>query len=158
MKRTDYQVEHVLEWQVVTKFFEWVQAKKGNEKFDNPDPTKSNRVAFCPYWKATWEGAHSPVFKLNPDDKKELNAIDHLRYAYPGKGNYEEEFVWLHTAVYSPAKAQVILLRLIHIIEQYTNNELGHRCGQLRELIQSTATKPQKRSVARASPTRFPQE
>lgn len=107
MKRADYQVEHVLEWQVVTKFFDWVQTKKANVKFDNPDPSKTNQLAFCPYWRATWEGANSPVFKLKPTDKKELNALDHLRHAYPGKDNFEEEFVWLHTAVNAPAKAQV---------------------------------------------------
>jgi hypothetical protein len=113
LTRADYQIEHVLEWQVVTKFFEWVQTKKGAERFDNPDPKQKGKLAFCPYWRATWEGAYSPVFKLKPDDKKELNAIDHLRYAYPGKGNFEEEFVWLQTAVNSPAKAQVRLNSLM---------------------------------------------
>lgn len=28
IKETDYEVEHVLEWQVVTKFFDWVGEKK----------------------------------------------------------------------------------------------------------------------------------
>ncbi|KAJ4988691.1 glycosyl hydrolases family 18 protein [Stagonosporopsis vannaccii] len=85
LKRTDYQIEHILEWQVVTKFFEWVQTKKADEKFDNPDPKRTNKLKFCPYWKATWEGANSPVFELKPDDKKDMNALDHLRHAYPAK-------------------------------------------------------------------------
>lgn len=123
MKRTNYQIEHVLEWQVVTKFFEWVQTKKADEKFDNPDPKKTNKLKFCPYWKATREGANSPVFKLKPDEKKELNALGHLRYAYPGKNNFPEEFVWLHTAVNSPAKAQVRRWCLAYIMVRDTDHE-----------------------------------
>ena len=107
MTRADYQIEHVLEWQIVTKFFEWVEIKKKDEQFDDPDPKNNKKMGFCAYWKATWEGAYSPIFKLKPDDKKELNALDHLRYAYPGKDNFPEEFVWLQTTVNSPAKAQV---------------------------------------------------
>lgn len=78
-----------------------------HEKFDNPDPKKTTKVSFCSYWKATWAGADTPVFKLKSDDKKEMNAFGHLRHAYPGTNNFPEEFVWLQTAVNSPAKSQV---------------------------------------------------
>jgi hypothetical protein len=126
LTRRDYQIEHVLEWQVVTKFFVWVNIKKGAEEFVDPDPNskKKTKLDFCQYFKATWEGANSPVFKLNPDDKEELNAMGHLKWAYPGKGNFEEEFVWLHTAVNSPAKSQVRLSCLTHATEQSTNISL----------------------------------
>jgi hypothetical protein len=40
-------VEHVLEWQVVTKFFEWVRDnKKTGNIFDNPDLTVRTKIDF----------------------------------------------------------------------------------------------------------------
>jgi hypothetical protein len=51
---TGYQVEHILEWQLVTNFFDWmnVEYNGGQSKFDNPKG--GVKVDFCEHWKGTW--------------------------------------------------------------------------------------------------------
>jgi hypothetical protein len=102
-------VEHILEWQVVTKFFEWVRDhKKPGNIFDSPDPTVTTKVDFCEYWIATWgsKEKNPPKFSIAGGIAKR-NALEHLKYAYPGNNNHEKEFVWLEESINKPAKAEV---------------------------------------------------
>lgn len=108
--QSDYEIEHVLEWQIVTKFFEWVRDEKHPGKvFDSPDPAASGKVDFCDYFKATWaadpKAAAGPKFKIGTSPAR--NAMDHLKYAYPGKKNHENELVWLEDTINAPAKQHV---------------------------------------------------
>jgi len=107
--QADYEIEHVLEWQIVTKFFEWVRDKKhpGNV-FDSPNPAAPGKVDFCDYFKATWGADPSsagPKFKIGTSPAR--NAMEHLKYAYPGNKNFEDEFVWLEDTINAPAKSHV---------------------------------------------------
>ena len=106
MDLPDYQVEHVLEWQVVTKFFEWLSKGPLKKKFTDPNPKKTGTLDFCKYWLETWDGSYPSMFKLNGNGEAR-NAIEHLRFAYPARGNFEDEFVWLEKNINMKAKSQV---------------------------------------------------
>ncbi|OAG02084.1 uncharacterized protein CC84DRAFT_1252184 [Paraphaeosphaeria sporulosa] len=111
----DYQIEHVLEWQVVTKFFDWLKLRKFSKSaFDNPDRNaldkngKRRQIGFCEYLKVTWDNPTPPTFKLAfSKDDQERTALGHIQWAYPGKNHFEKEFVYLQTTVNAPAKQQM---------------------------------------------------
>jgi hypothetical protein len=107
----DYQIEHVLEWQVVTKFFTWLEENRlKGEIFDNPSPTavdkdeNRKKIQFCPYWKTLWQD--SPTFRINGKGESR-KALQHLKYAYPGIDNHDNEFIYLQSTVNAPAKSGV---------------------------------------------------
>jgi hypothetical protein len=102
-----YEVEHILEWQTVTKFFEYLNEEVfKDDTFDNPDPTKvsSGKIDFCSYWGATWD--ESPAFALGGAGAKR-DPMTHLKWAFPGTQNHIEEFVMLDKNINAPAKSQV---------------------------------------------------
>jgi hypothetical protein len=108
----NYQIEHVLEWQTVTYFFDWVNKKMRSDtpRFDNPDPkSKGGKPDFCGYWKGLWLGASQPSFSI--DNSVDRTPSEHLKFAYPGiiSGNFNhgKEFVWLHKLINAPAKSNV---------------------------------------------------
>jgi hypothetical protein len=94
--------------QVVTKFFDWIsENKKKGKIYDSPRPKASTKLTFCEYSKATWDSANSPPkFQLNNQGESRF-ALDHIRYAYPSNLQCKDEFIYLQTAVNSPAKATV---------------------------------------------------
>lgn len=102
--------------QIVTKFFDWLSTKLSNKSYRDPDPNhvlkngKRKPIDFCNYLKATWHNPYTPMFKLafSGDDVKR-SAIDHLKWAYPSRNHFEDEFVYLQTTVNAPAKEQVRL-------------------------------------------------
>jgi hypothetical protein len=111
---TDYEVEHILEWNVVTRFFDWVRDQKPGNVFENPDKgKKGKKVDFCEYWKQTWttKDVQSQTFKItdgSPDsDGKAMGVLDHLASAVPGRDNFLDEFVYLHELLNAPAKSDV---------------------------------------------------
>jgi hypothetical protein len=58
-----YQTEHVLEWQIVTTFFNQINGEYKKD-FVHPDPDrKGDKVDFCEYWKESWafDLAHDQV-------------------------------------------------------------------------------------------------
>ncbi|KAF9732388.1 hypothetical protein PMIN06_007464 [Paraphaeosphaeria minitans] len=113
--QNDYQVEHVLEWQVVTGFFHWIEERKfAIKEFNNPNKSKLKKhgkraqLDLCGYLKATWKNPKPPTFKLafSKDDQKRT-ALGHIQWAYPGKNHFEEEFVYLQDTVNGRAKQQM---------------------------------------------------
>ena len=65
IKETDYEVEHVLEWQVVTGFFDWVGKQKPGNSFDNPERhSATKKVDFCEYWVTTWTTKDLDEFEI----------------------------------------------------------------------------------------------
>jgi hypothetical protein len=50
----------------------------------------------------------APKFSI-ADGTAKRNALEHLKYAYPGNKNFVKEFVWLEESINAPAKAQVSL-------------------------------------------------
>lgn len=112
-----YDLEHVLEWQAVTKFFDWVNQQKSGVTFRNPDRSIRGEVGFCEYWAATWTeepaGGALTAFPIAAGDENRL-PLDHMRSAYLGREGGRkgakiqyDEFVYLHKFINSPAKANV---------------------------------------------------
>jgi hypothetical protein len=58
------------------------------------------------YWKETWSNSWVPTFKMGTSDE-ERTPFNHLKHAYPGKKNFEDEFIWLQKPVNTPAKRDV---------------------------------------------------
>jgi hypothetical protein len=121
----------VLEWQVVTQFFEWIKLrKKPGQVFPSPDRTQPNTmVDFCTYWRETWNHTRGmtdmPKFDLPGEDNYPRLPFEHLQDAYPGRRSappgqkktnaYFEDFVYLHKTINSPAKSNV-------------SRSIGHDC------------------------------
>jgi hypothetical protein len=125
---TRYEVEHILEWQLVTGFFEWMSKTYhgAQTKFDVPG--NSGKVNFCEYWTETWKDAKS--FPL-PGRPTVQTPLDYIRQEYPSKTNeYKDEFVWLERTLNRPAKAEVCLFVLLISTGLLTWSYI--RCGQLR--------------------------
>jgi len=116
-----YEVEHVLEWQVVTKFFDWIyEIKKRTETFPGPDTT-SERVNFCAYFINSWDRDPytSEIDKENNNlvisneaqpitiDGETKTPRQFLADEFPGT-TFREEFVMLEANINAPAKAEVI--------------------------------------------------
>lgn len=126
---TRYEVEHVLEWQLVTGFFEWMSNEyhSNQDKFDNPQAQNAGapKVTFCEYWKGTWEDTKAFTIPGKPIARVPL---DFVRKEYPSKINeFNNEFVWLEKELNAPAKAQVSLLICCHLFLSLTPSH--HRCG-----------------------------
>ena len=109
-----YQIEHVLEWQLVVQFFTWINDKRiRGPRFRNPYSDAATKdLNFCGYWKETWFGTGSDSSKFSIGDSQERNVRQHLQSAYPGTNNFLEEFVWLETTINSPGKQYVSVSRV----------------------------------------------
>ena len=99
-----YHIEHILEWQVVTGFFDWIGKKKvTGTTFDDPDTggRGGKKMGFCSYFKAQWAGSFIQKFSVDGAKGVERLPLDHLKEAYPanGAGHHQDEFVWLHFTV-----------------------------------------------------------
>ncbi|KAL1591766.1 hypothetical protein SLS60_011765 [Paraconiothyrium brasiliense] len=133
LSQKDYQIEHVLEWQVVTKFFDWLLVKLDKKKYENPNPNQvlsngnRNTIKFCNYLDATWHGAFTPQFKLAfSGDDVERTALGHIKWAYPSKNHFDDEFVYLQTAINAPAKEQMWDKKVTKVVYGDTS-----RCGKI---------------------------
>ena len=112
--RYKYQVEHVMEWQLVTHFFDWLNKKKGST-FDHPDPNQPQKVDFCEYFKGTILFDEDPALKKAntiqkfalPGQTELRTPRGHLAAAYPSKSKFPTEFVFLEKEMNSPAKTNV---------------------------------------------------
>ena len=103
-----YEVEHILEWRLVTGFFDWMSKVyyKGKTKYDNPDPAIKTRVQFCDYWLGTFAQASKIALSSRPGTKK--TPLEYIRDEFPPKDNADKnEFAWLEDGINAPAKAQV---------------------------------------------------
>ncbi|KAG9233482.1 hypothetical protein BJ875DRAFT_485120 [Amylocarpus encephaloides] len=111
-----YELEHVLEWQTVTGFFDWLNDdKKQGKIFPNPDPNKKDKVTFCDYFQGTWEmdngedkrdDADNPAAFALEKDGEERTPRQHLAAAYPSTQFHYDEFVYLEAEINAPAKAE----------------------------------------------------
>jgi hypothetical protein len=102
---TRYEVEHVLEWQLVTGFFDWMNIiyHDKQQKFGKPNGSAGQLVDFC----GLWNGILAKSFPM-PGKATPQSPLEHIRQEYPSKTNdYKNEFVWLEKEINSPAKAQV---------------------------------------------------
>jgi hypothetical protein len=108
-----YHIEHILEWQTVANFFKWMNRKmtKAGKMFTNPDPSQQGKgkLDFCDYWAEQWKGSYPSTITING---KTLMPLEHMKWAYPGVKNREEEFVWLQASMNTPAKSNVSKLCL----------------------------------------------
>jgi len=102
-----YDVEHVLEWQVVTHFFDWISKKhyNGQPLFDDPHTSavSTTKLTFCEYWTTWLEWS----FQLDGKGPSQ-NVLQHIAAEYPSTTNrYNEEFVYLQHSINTPAKSNV---------------------------------------------------
>ncbi|KAJ8111288.1 hypothetical protein OPT61_g6081 [Boeremia exigua] len=100
------QTEHVLEWQSVTGFINWMSATRHSGRmFPHPDPTQGGQLSFCDYITYYWDlnsGNHRFALPGSPDL---LTPTEHIASAYPRNGVHETDFVLLQDKINSPAKA-----------------------------------------------------
>jgi hypothetical protein len=113
----EYEVEHILEWQLVTGFFTWLNEEHfGRRKqFTNPEIAKKKgvKVDFCTYWRKTWD---APAFTIPVNRNRAQNAKQHVAWQYPGV-DFRNEFVFLQKDINKPAKQQVRKPRSFHLYE-----------------------------------------
>ncbi|RDL32981.1 uncharacterized protein BP5553_08420 [Venustampulla echinocandica] len=114
-KKAKYEIEHIMEWQIVTGFFDWIATTKAKgNKFPNPDGS-DKKVDFATYFKATWvmDGENKDpgqTFELVASDGtpegQPLTPREHLASVYPSVNEHIDEFVYLEAEINAPAKAQ----------------------------------------------------
>jgi hypothetical protein len=99
---SNYDSEHVMEWQIVTDFFAQMQSKGGN-KYEHPDPAQNKAATdFCTYWIESWKDAS---FALNGGTA--MSPWDHIADAYPSNKNHKEEMIALQRNINAPAKSNL---------------------------------------------------
>jgi hypothetical protein len=114
-----FEIEHVMEWQLVTRFFEWISERSKKEGKVFPDPARGGQtIDFCAYFANTFDNSNNK-FAL-PGNPDKLTAQGHMAAAFPSKKNHPEEFVFLEKAINKPAKANVsvvshVLLKVLHV-------------------------------------------
>ncbi|KAL1607711.1 hypothetical protein SLS60_002646 [Paraconiothyrium brasiliense] len=101
-----YEIEHILEWNTVTNFFDWLNEERfKGRRWPHPDPNKRARqptVNFCGFWKEVWNSG--PAFQMNG---AALTANKHLASKYPSSQHFTKEFVWLQKELNKPAKTEM---------------------------------------------------
>lgn len=103
----DYDSEHVMEWQIVTDFFQKMQAK-GGSNYDHPDPNQAGvKTDFCTYWIESWSLEDTQAFSI--DNGAAMTPWSHIASAYPSKQNFKEEMIRLQNNINQRAKANVSL-------------------------------------------------
>lgn len=118
---TTYESEHVLEWQTITGFLDYVNrlpayqvkeddngvTRKTYSFFTHPDPAQNGKkIDFCQYFNATWAPLENDVtFKIGTG--KKLPAWKNMAAEYPSNNNYKNEFILLQKNINAPVKANV---------------------------------------------------
>lgn len=102
------QTEHVMEWQSVTGFINWMSATQhAGRTFQDPDPTQNRQLSFCDYITQYWDlNSRNHRFAL-PGSQALLTPTQHIAMAYPHNSVDEGDFVLLQDKINSPAKAHV---------------------------------------------------
>jgi len=121
------ETEHVLEWQSVTGFIDWLNAryKSSGTQFQDPDTTSNQPLSFCKYIIKYWDlhtgnnQASQYTFAIN--NGAAMNPVEHLASVYPSNDPaHSHEFVLLQSDINAPAKANVS----IHVFERYVRTKL----------------------------------
>lgn len=80
----DYEVEHIMEWQLVTKFFDYLDHDHfgGRAQFTDPDPAQNGaQIGFCDYWTKTWNNQR---FTIAVNGNTPRTAQKHLAWQFLG--------------------------------------------------------------------------
>lgn len=86
----NYHIEHILEWQTVTKFFDWMDRKMEGVTFLDPDQSRISgnkepkSLDFCGYWKQHWKGGYMPILDINGKELEPMGAYG-ARVSWSGK-------------------------------------------------------------------------
>lgn len=101
--KVEYQIEHILEWNTVTSFFDWLNEDHFKDRrWPHPNPNRragTPTVNFCTLWKEIWNSA--PAFQLNGQT---LSPNKHLASKYPSSRHFVKDFVWLQKELNNLAK------------------------------------------------------
>ncbi|KAH7393076.1 hypothetical protein BKA66DRAFT_439188 [Pyrenochaeta sp. MPI-SDFR-AT-0127] len=104
-KKSKYDSEHVMEWQIVTDFFAKMYAN-GGTKYSHPDPARGNQsVDYCTYWIESWN--FDPQQSFSIDNGPALTPFQHIASVYPSNKNHKAEMIALQKNINSPAKANL---------------------------------------------------
>jgi hypothetical protein len=103
------QTEHVMEWQSVTGFFNWMSATHhAGRTFRSPEPNQNGQLSFCEYITLYWDLDQSSHRFALPGGPA-LTPRQHVATAYPHNMVDEQDFVLLQDKINSPAKAHVCI-------------------------------------------------
>lgn len=117
-RNSTYEIDHVLEWQVIVNFFTAMNEKFEKDEFVHPDPNMNGiKVNFCKYWKASWNFKGGQMID-NPAPESGVQSntqrrkpIDWIAANYPHKAqdgeNFLQELTLLQKLLHSPVKRHV---------------------------------------------------
>lgn len=103
---TQYDSEHVLEFQMPKQLFDHLDLSLG--PFDHPDPTKTQKLSFCEYVAEHWDIAAVAIPGLDTSQGvgAALTPADHVAQQYPTHLWKTDEYVLLEHAINTPAKGK----------------------------------------------------
>jgi hypothetical protein len=137
--KNEYDTEHVLEWSVITGFFNQLSSQYGGKDgtdFVHPDPQENGKkISFCKYWKATWDlprsqtmpnpapqnGLKSPVLERKPAEWIAANYPYKFGTTPSGAQEFVDEFTLLQKKINSPAKNAVSAVLSSRYLHAYAN-------------------------------------
>ncbi|KAF2005391.1 hypothetical protein P154DRAFT_571114 [Amniculicola lignicola CBS 123094] len=111
----DYDTEHILEFQLLTDFFNDVNNKWAKNHFEHPDsaevientnPPERKKIDFCKYWRESWDLKTEERFAI-PGETDLKTPFQHLVSVYPSSEKHSDELVLLQRKVNAPAKASM---------------------------------------------------
>lgn len=81
---SNFQTEHVLEWQTVEQFFgKYLVDYFANTKFTSPDPKDRTETNWCGIWSKTWEFTRQTLALT--DGGPEMKPFQWIADVYPSK-------------------------------------------------------------------------
>ncbi|KAF2641037.1 hypothetical protein P280DRAFT_542083 [Massarina eburnea CBS 473.64] len=99
------QSEHVLEWQSVTGFIDWLDRRYTS--FQDPELKSNGQVSFCEYITKYWDLPNSR-FRFALAGGNEMTPVEHIASVYPSNDQaYRHEFVLLQDTINMHAKARM---------------------------------------------------
>lgn len=106
---TDYDTEHILEFQLPKQFLDRLDSTLG-AKFEHPDPGKTHKVngqdvrdkvRFCEYFKTLWD-----IRAINVGGKTRT-PVQHIAACYPTKSINPHQLIVLEHEINIPTKGKV---------------------------------------------------
>ncbi|KAF2446066.1 hypothetical protein P171DRAFT_483446 [Karstenula rhodostoma CBS 690.94] len=108
------ETEHVLEWQSVTGFIDWLNARyqRLGTQFQDPATTSNQQLSFCKYvikyWDLHTDNNQASQYRFAINNGATMNPVEHLASVYPSNNQaHSHEFVLLQSDINAPAKANL---------------------------------------------------
>lgn len=94
---SSYATEHLLEWQNIASFFNYLADEVFNtQQYVHPDPSKNEMCDFKTYFQQHWAWGRDPAQKFTlPGGGPAATPFRHIANAYPSDANRADELVLL---------------------------------------------------------------